>query len=138
MSCQGIMALRILDESKSGCKIIQSILNNVSFSRLIVSKTIQECEKLAGKSIVSNRKVVRDVLFVVPIEKDGDVLQMEITADTFLTSKKPITAIATTEMIENQLPDMFPLKYTISMPQENIYQLRDIYRELSITLLHYF
>lgn len=96
---------------------------------MIVSKTIQECEKLAGKSITSTRKVVNDVLFVVPIEKDGDILQMEVHADTFLTSKKPIGVMNTAENTGSQLPDIFPLKYTISMPQQNIYQLRDIYRK---------
>lgn len=100
-----------------------------------MSKTIQECDKLAGKSFASNRKTINDALFVVPIEKDGDVLQLEITADTFLTSKKPISAVETnaTKFSQNQLPDMFPLKYTISMPQANIYQLRDIYRKLNFT-----
>lgn len=113
----------------------QAIPNGISFSRLFVSKTIQECDKLAGKSIVSNRKTINDALFVVPIEKDGDVLQFEITADTFLTAKKPISAVSTsaTELSQNQLPDMFPLKYTISMPQTNIYQLRDVYRKLNFT-----
>lgn len=74
----------------------------------------------------------------MPIEKDGDVLQMELTAETFLTSKKPIAAVSKIEMTEtNQLPELFPLKYTISMPRENIYQLRDIYREYcSASLQH--
>lgn len=105
------------------------ILNDCYFSRLIVSKLILECERLAGKSVASNRKVVNDALFVVPIEKDGDLLQIEIHADTFLTSKKPIAAVNTTPNTENVLPDIFPMKYTISMPQENIYQLRNIFRE---------
>lgn len=77
--------------------------------------------------------MVNDVLFVVPIEKDGDILQMEITAETFVTSNKPIAAVLSnqTEVNDSQLPDMFPMKYTISMPQQNIYKLRDSYRECS-------
>lgn len=73
-------------------------------------------------------------MFVVPIKKDGDVLQMEITVDAFVTSKKPIAAVAAnrTEFLESQLPDLFPMKYTVAMPQENIYQLRDSYRECDL------
>lgn len=78
---------------------------------------------------------MNDVLFVLPIEKDGDLLQLEITADTFLTSKKPIAAVSTTGFVDDVLPDLFPLKYTISMKKENIYQLRDIYREYDFASL---
>lgn len=105
------------------------------FSRLLFSKTIQECDKLAGKSTALSRNIVKDAFFVVPIEKDGDVLQIEIHAETYLTSKKPIATVHT-EITDDQLPDLFPLKYTISMPKRNIYQLRNIYREYDSFFRH--
>ncbi len=65
---------------------------------------------------------------------------MEITAETFMTSKQPIAATTKhkTEFNENELPDIFPSKYTISMPQENIYQLRDMYREYNFISIVFF
>ncbi|XP_037042420.1 39S ribosomal protein L37, mitochondrial [Bradysia coprophila] len=86
-------------------------------NRVLIDKTIQECEKLAGRSVVSDRKVESDVLFALPIETDGGFLQMEITADAFVTSKKPIAPVSAdrTEFSDSQLPDLFPLAPTVGM-----------------------
>lgn len=56
---------------------------------------------------------------------------MEINAETFLTSKKPIVLGEPKMDIGNaELPNIYPIKYTVSMPQENIYHQRDSYRKL--------
>lgn len=104
-------------------------ITNLRRNRVFITKAIQECEKLAGRSVVSDRKVISDALFVVPLEKDGDLLQMEITADAFVTSKKPIEPVLAnrTEFSESEIPELTAMKYTISMPKENIYELRNSY-----------
>ncbi|KAJ6645811.1 39S ribosomal protein L37, mitochondrial [Pseudolycoriella hygida] len=96
-------------------------------SRLLISKTLRECDKLAGIAICSKRQVFTDALFVVPFKRYGDLIQMEITTESYLVAKTPIAALDTKSSTDNQLPDLLPLKYTISMPQENIYLLRDEY-----------
>lgn len=101
------------------------------FSRLLITKALMECEKLAGRSTTSMKKIVSNAHFVVPFKKDESCIQFEITAETFLTAKKPIPAIMDTNALAAnvELPDLSPLSFTISMPKENIYNFRDVYRK---------
>lgn len=102
-------------------------------SRLIVAKILDECEKLAGQA--TQRKRVNDVLCVVPFEKDGILYQFENTAETLVTSKKPLSAIAEPSLhVFTELPDIFPLKCNISIPAGNLYKPRNIYRKF----IHFF
>lgn len=98
--------------------------------RLLLSKLVFECEKLAGRSTTSFRKIVNDVAFAVPFEKEGDRVHIDIHADTFITSKKPIQLDEASESDTNrELPKLFPLKHTISMPTSNIYNVENLYRK---------
>lgn len=90
---------------------------------------LHECEKLAGLSLSAHRKFINDAFFVLPFEKDADLYQFEITAETLMTSNAPLPAVSSYE--ETELPDMFPLKCNISIPAEHLYQPRNIYREFN-------
>lgn len=90
-----------------------------------------ECEKLAGRTTASGRKIINDVHFNVPIDKDGDLIQIDVKAETFMTSKKAISPVEQGFTgTEYELPNLFPIKHTISLPQTNIYKLQDVYRKL--------
>lgn len=135
MSCPGIMALRMRGECEEFCwKIYISLNLNATFilnRKLLLSKLVFETEKLAGRSTTSFRKIVNDVAFTVPFEKEGDRIRIDIHADTFITSKKPIQADeSNANPTSSELPKLFPLKHTISMPTSNIYTSEDFYREL--------
>lgn len=97
---------------------------------MLLSKLVFETEKLAGRSTTSSRKIVNDVAFAVPFEKDGDHIRIDIRADTFITSKKPIQLdVSNSSPANAELPKLFPLKHTISMPTTNIYNFNDFYRK---------
>lgn len=98
-------------------------------SRLLINKALLECEKLAGRSTVSMRKIISDAFFVVPFIRDDLRIQCELTAETFVTSKKPISVIDDNVSTNIELPDISPLKFTVSMPTENIYHKRNVYRK---------
>lgn len=89
-----------------------------------------ECEKLAGRSMTTTRKLISDAFFVVPFMRDESRIQSEITVETFMTAKRPISVgePVTADVANAELPDLSPLNFTISLPQENIYKIRDIYR----------
>lgn len=90
-----------------------------------------ECEKLAGRTTTSCRKIINDVQFNVPFDKDGDLIQIDVKAETFMTSKKAISPIDQEFTgTEYELPNLFPMKHTISLPHTNIYKLQDVYRKL--------
>jgi hypothetical protein len=105
------------------------------FSRLLIAKLINHCERLAGVAVTKNRKVLTNAFFVVPVEKEGDLIQFEVNADTFMSAKTPITPFSKVEDVE--LPNIFPIKPTISIPTENIYKQQRIYRKIDDQLLFY-
>lgn len=101
----------------------------IFFSRYIVDKLLQTCEKLTDSSIASQRKISDQALFAVPFEKDGILYQFRKTADTFVVSKQPLRAIEDFSKAEKELPDISPLSSNASIDAENIYQIQNIYRE---------
>lgn len=103
--------------------------------KLLLSKLVFEVEKLSGRSTTSFRKIVNDVEFVVPFEKDDDKISIGIHADTFITSKKPILLDESNPSSNAELPNLFPIKHTISLPTTNIYNLRNFYRKSSFCVI---
>lgn len=56
---------------------------------------------------------------------------MEVHAETFITSKKSLQSFEFEGSVEEQeLPNIFPIKATITLPTRNIYENKDIYRKL--------
>lgn len=100
------------------------------FSLLLATRLINHCERFAGRSVTSTRKIINDAYFVAPFEKDGDLIQMEMQAETFITSKKPLGSQKVNFKSEEvELPNLFPLKHTVSIPQCNIYEKKNVYRK---------
>lgn len=88
------------------------------------------CEKLAGRSITINRKVINDVKFKLPLEKEEDHIQMDLIANTLIISKNVISPIDVSQSeTEMQLPSLHPLKYTISMPKKYLKKLQYYHRK---------
>lgn len=57
---------------------------------------------------------------------------MEVHADTFITSKKSLQSFEFEGSAEEEeLPNIFPIKATITLPTRNIYENKDIYRKFS-------
>ena len=82
--------------------------------------------------MTSRRQIFDNAAFNVSLTKDGDLLQFELTADTFMTSSKPIEAVK--GKYETELPDLYPIKHTITIPKKNIYTTKNSYRELVLKL----
>jgi hypothetical protein len=94
-------------------------------------RLLLHCERFAGHLITKDRKIINDAFFVVPIEKEGDLIQFEVLAETFVTSKKPTVPVSFRSGSEDMvIPSIFPLKHTVSIPTLNLYQKRNIYRKL--------
>lgn len=99
------------------------------FSRYITEKLLQCCEKVSDISLTSQRRILDTAWFVVPFEKDGNLIQFEKTIESLVVSKQPIKPIDNISNAENELPDIYPLSSHISIDKENIYQTKNIYRK---------
>jgi len=94
------------------------------------TRLINHCERFQGASRAADRKIVNDAVFVAPFTKEGDKIQLELTAETFMTTRKPISPFSVQLTAEqNKLPDIFPLKQTVSIPETHDYKPQNVYRE---------
>jgi large subunit ribosomal protein L37 len=96
-------------------------------NRLLTAKLLTHCERLAGHALNTSRKVMSDAFFVVNLEKEGDLIQFEVKADTMIAAKAPIAKLS--KLGDAELPNLFPIKHTISIPVENIYRQRRVFRK---------
>lgn len=85
-------------------------------------KLTQNCEKLAKPETISNRRFIQNALFKTPLTKDGDLVQIDIQAETFLVSRKPIARQGDIRNLTDlEVPKLFPISPTISMNKTNTY-----------------
>ena len=95
------------------------------------SKLVHLCEFACGGRVSHN--LVQDEIVSVPLEKEGDLIQLELTVDILLSSAKALPIYASPEVIKAtwsmELPDLYPAKCTITLEKENIYELRDIFHK---------
>lgn len=86
-----------------------------------------------GTNAVSSRALVQDGTVFVPLEKDGDLIQLELTADFLLNSATPLPAFADTDQVQKTrdipLPDLYPIKHTITLEKENVYEIKHVFRK---------
>jgi large subunit ribosomal protein L37 len=96
---------------------------------LLATRLLNHCERFYGRTRAVDRKIVNNAFFVAPFERDGEKIQLELTAETFMTSRKPIAPFKVTTATDLQLPNIFPLKHTVSIPKVHFYKEQNAYRE---------
>ncbi|XP_067010065.2 large ribosomal subunit protein mL37 isoform X2 [Anabrus simplex] len=98
-------------------------------SSLLYMKFLHLSEAIMGKSL--GMSSVNDSFFAVPLEKDGNTLQFEVTADLLLTSSRYLSPIADREAVKEAqnipLPDLHPIMPVISLEKEEAYEIKDLY-----------
>ncbi|XP_058839460.1 large ribosomal subunit protein mL37-like [Topomyia yanbarensis] len=99
-------------------------------NQLLLSKLLIHCERFAGKSVTSMRKVISNTSFVVPINRNHhERIQISLKADTFITSSVPIKPLDSSvyRPQDLHLPDLFPVKETVTIPITNFYEWQNEY-----------
>ncbi|KAL3288344.1 hypothetical protein HHI36_002792 [Cryptolaemus montrouzieri] len=96
-------------------------------NKLMTSKLLHLLESNEKYDIVRERFVLNDLFFSYPFEKEDNLIQFQLTGDAVLVSSKPLPPV-TLESTENKkLPDLHPIKYTVTLNEENIYTVENIY-----------
>lgn len=98
-------------------------------SKLIISKLLHLIETHADGNIVKERHLSDDLLFSFPFEKYGELIQFQLTTDTLMTSSQPLSPVCVADTEKYDLPDIYPIKATITLNPQNIYELRTVYRK---------
>lgn len=88
-----------------------------------------EIEKLSGRSLTVRRKLIDNVTFHTTLTKDSDIISFKVTGDKLISSSRALDAIK--GKFDGELPDLYPMKSTISMPKQHVYTENSFYRKLT-------
>lgn len=72
---------------------------------------------------------MNDLFFSLPFEYFGDLIQFQLTGDSVLVADKPLQPVYTSSTEQFTLPDIFPIKPTITLNLQHFYDLDNIYRK---------
>lgn len=104
-------------------------MNTIFFSTLMTLKLLQLIELSSGLEIAKQRSLLSDLHFSFPFEKLGNLIQFELKSDVLISSTNPLSPITSVETENIELPNIHPIKETITLNLENIYEIRNLYRE---------
>jgi len=89
---------------------------------------IRLCASMAGKyPQIFNSTALYNSEVSFPITKDGDLLQFKGEATCVLLADDPLPVVTSdvTSTCNEKLPDMFPVKSTLDLPEVNVYSMED-------------
>nr|CAH7728461.1 unnamed protein product [Callosobruchus chinensis] len=95
-------------------------------NKLIVSKLLQLIETV-NADLSNDRYIYRDLWFSLPFQRNSEWIQLSLTADTLLTAATPLPAVTLEATDHLNLPSIFPFEPTITLNEENIYKIENIY-----------
>jgi len=94
---------------------------------LLYNKLIQNCERLAGQCVLE-RRFLNDAIFKSPFYKDSDLVQLELGAEILIVARKPLNPVNEQKRLKDlEIPNIFPIKSTVSIPKTNIYVKETVY-----------
>ncbi|XP_019541947.3 large ribosomal subunit protein mL37 [Aedes albopictus] len=104
-------------------------ISNEKRNRLILSKLVTHCERFLGPEVSSNRKIIANTQFIVPVTKDLDRIQFSLKVDSFITSTAPIKPLDNSvyRPQDQSLPDIHPVKETVTIPTTHFYEWQNEY-----------
>lgn len=95
--------------------------------KLLTSKLMQLIESMAGPQLSNARYLLNDVQFRFNFEKASDLMQFDLTAETFLTANSALRMLTQDKGLEITFPDLHPISDTITLNLDNIYDTSNLY-----------
>ncbi|KPU79639.1 uncharacterized protein Dana_GF27392 [Drosophila ananassae] len=100
-------------------------ISHERINRLLINKLLHESEKLANESVTLQRKWMDNAPFQAFISQDDNLLNFDLSAQKVVVANKAIEAIK--GKFEGNVPDLYPMKCTISIPKQHIYVNENFY-----------
>lgn len=70
-------------------------------------------------------------------EKESHLIQFILRSDVMVMSTNPLKPVETSNSnMKIELPNIYPIHYTISLDKTNFYQTEDIYRKFNTYNMH--
>lgn len=79
--------------------------------------------------MTQNKYVVNDVECTTIFEKEDDLLQFQDVSNILVTSAKPVKHEVEKDIPFVEIPSLYPVKHTITMPHNHFYNNTSQYRK---------
>ncbi|CAB3249153.1 unnamed protein product [Arctia plantaginis] len=114
-------------------------------NEILTNKLLQLVEKSSDTEVTQSRYVVNDVECHSVFDKEDDLIQFQEISNILVTSSKPVKHDTEKDVTFNDIPNLYPIKYTITLPKEHFYSESSKYpfrptvnvRHPHTTWLHY-
>lgn len=103
-------------------------ITDIRKNYLIGNKLLQLCESLSNVDI-SSRAMLNDARFQLSVQKDEDLVQFQLSGDKVVMGDVPLPSFLDNHQSASSidLPNIHPLKSTISMEKTHFYNTDDYY-----------
>lgn len=97
-------------------------------NKLLIARLLQLIETHGNFDVVQDRAIFNSLFFSFPFEKNGNLVQFNLTGDTLVSSSKALSPIFKKEnTTQIELPNLYPSDELLGLLQENIYEKQNIY-----------
>ncbi|XP_026760659.1 39S ribosomal protein L37, mitochondrial [Galleria mellonella] len=90
-------------------------------NQILTNKILQLVERSSDTEATLSKYVVNDVECKTVFDKEDDLIQFQDVSNILVTSNKPLTHDTEKDIPFVEIPDLYPIKHTITMPPEHFY-----------------
>ncbi|KAG6449976.1 39S ribosomal protein L37, mitochondrial [Manduca sexta] len=91
-------------------------------NQILTNKLLQLVEKSSDSDVTQSKYVVNDVESNITFNKEGDLIQFQELSHILVTSNKPVKHSVENDIPFVEIPDLFPVKHTVTLPPEHFYK----------------
>lgn len=93
-------------------------------------------EKSNDVEVTQNKYVVNDVESLSVFDKEDDLIQFQDVSNILVTSEKPLKHdLNESDIPFIEIPDMYPVKHTVTLPPQHFYSERSQYRKSPLKII---
>lgn len=110
--------------------VFKSNTNNLYLSsQILTNKLLQIVEKSSDTEVIQSRYVVNDAECQSVFDKEEDLIQFQEVSNILVTSNKPLQHDTEKDITFTEIPDLYPVKHTVTLPTEHFYSDTSKYRK---------
>ncbi|XP_013184709.2 large ribosomal subunit protein mL37 [Amyelois transitella] len=91
-------------------------------NQILTNRLVQIVERCSDTDSTLSRFVLNDIESHTVFDKEDDLIQFQDKSNILVTSNKPISHDIESDIPFVEIPDLHPIKYTITLPEEHFYE----------------
>ncbi|XP_026743157.1 39S ribosomal protein L37, mitochondrial [Trichoplusia ni] len=90
-------------------------------NQILTNRLLQLVEKTSDSEVTQSKYVVNDVESQTVFDKEDELIQFQDVSHILVTSHKPVTHDLDKDVAFKEIPDLYPVKHTVTLPPEHFY-----------------